>query len=96
MVDRTNRDFKIYERDLKALAIEWSKRKNYGYENLRGGPFLAPRRIIDMQKLFTFILQHKTCQNAQGVPACDCRSIRWALLKSEWFEVMQILGIAVL
>ncbi|KAH9818856.1 hypothetical protein DFH28DRAFT_887512 [Melampsora americana] len=33
MVDRTNRDFKIYERDLKALAIEWSKRKNYGYEN---------------------------------------------------------------
>ncbi|EGF98856.1 uncharacterized protein MELLADRAFT_69009 [Melampsora larici-populina 98AG31] len=33
MVDRTNRDFKIYERDLKALAIEWSRRKHYGYEN---------------------------------------------------------------
>ncbi|KAG0141304.1 hypothetical protein CROQUDRAFT_664029 [Cronartium quercuum f. sp. fusiforme G11] len=96
LVDKTNRGFKIYERDLVALSEEWTRRRNYEGNNVQGGPSLAPRRISEMQSLFNFIIQHETCQTVPGIIFCNCRSVTWEHLKKEWCEVMHLLGNAVL
>ncbi|KAH9812262.1 hypothetical protein DFH28DRAFT_1031641 [Melampsora americana] len=99
LVDRSDHSFKIYYRDLLSLYKEWSRRKLLKADSLRfveGGPFLAPRRIADMRDLFMSIVEHKTCPTIPEIGSCDCRSVRWALLKHEWCEVLLLMGNIVL
>ncbi|KAG0141301.1 hypothetical protein CROQUDRAFT_51891 [Cronartium quercuum f. sp. fusiforme G11] len=99
LVDRNNGAFKIYYSDLVNLVKEWSRRRGIKADPLRfieGGPFHSPRRIADMRELFMSIVKHQSCHLSVEMTSCDCRSIRWALLKQEWCEVLLLMGIIAL